>query len=369
MYAWYAGAEVCYVYLADYHHTSNENAVDSMEARLAQCRWFTRGWTLQELLAPSDVRFVDAAWRCFGWKRHWMNHPIPENFLPAINASIELITGIDSLVLDHRRPISSCSVAERMSWASSRRTSRIEDLAYCLLGFFGVNMPLIYGEGEAAFHRLQQAILKIENDESIYAWDERSFPVFGSMPGLIDRPGSMLAPLPRYFASGGAIVTLSHGPQPVLERHRGRWRLIASPDTVYSRTVRGTHFLVVRLACYQRKSGSGSNSQCLLSLQRTRCGHLCRVKLPMGLCITSRGGILSESDITDACTWQPVAGQLAELIHDGPYDVQACVNSQDESANVSLDIRLGQQPSAALSHGAAQERRVEVSGGVMPDFA
>ena len=64
-------------------------------------------------------------------------------------------------------------MARRMLWASARKTSRKEDIAYCLLGIFGVNMPLLYGGGEKAFARLQEEVLKITEDQSIYAWEDQ----------------------------------------------------------------------------------------------------------------------------------------------------------------------------------------------------
>lgn len=62
------------------------------------------------------------------------------------------------------------SIAQRMSWAARRRTSRLEDEAYCLMGIFGINMPLLYGEGENAFIRLQHEIMRVSNDHSLFAW-------------------------------------------------------------------------------------------------------------------------------------------------------------------------------------------------------
>ncbi|KAK0750826.1 hypothetical protein B0T18DRAFT_309681, partial [Schizothecium vesticola] len=79
------------------------------------------------------------------------------------------ITGIDARVLNGA-DVLVCNVAERLSWAASRKTTKVEDAAYCLLGIFGVNMPLIYGEGTKAFHRLQEAILKETEDYTILAW-------------------------------------------------------------------------------------------------------------------------------------------------------------------------------------------------------
>lgn len=88
---------------------------------------------------------------------------------------ISNITGIDNDVLRGYHPTtwSRFTVAERMSWASKRVTTRIEDVAYCLLGLFEVNMPLLYGEGENAFLRLQEEIMKHSDDQSLFAWSTK----------------------------------------------------------------------------------------------------------------------------------------------------------------------------------------------------
>ncbi|KAI1775282.1 heterokaryon incompatibility protein-domain-containing protein [Hypoxylon cercidicola] len=152
MFNWYRGADVCYAYLADYEH----GAVP--EEQLPKCEWFTRGWTLQELLAPDNVRFYDKMWAYIGDK---------ESFAPLISR----ITSIPEPVLSGKEALSTYSVAQRMSWAASRVTTRIEDTAYCLLGLFDINMPLLYGERHKAFFRLQKEILENVHDLTILAWN------------------------------------------------------------------------------------------------------------------------------------------------------------------------------------------------------
>lgn len=80
------------------------------------------------------------------------------------------ITGIRKETLLHRGDLSTIAVAEKMSWAATRQTTRIEDTAYCLMGIFDVNMPLLYGEEEKAFLRLQEEIIRTTNDLSIFLW-------------------------------------------------------------------------------------------------------------------------------------------------------------------------------------------------------
>lgn len=117
MYQWYAKARKCYVYLADL------KSGPTWRDHLADCRWFTRGWTLQELIAPENVYFFDQEWNMIFHKREGID-------------VLTRITGIDKGVLQDPRSMLSISVAQRMSWASRRVTTRVEDEAYCLLGMY-----------------------------------------------------------------------------------------------------------------------------------------------------------------------------------------------------------------------------------------
>ncbi|KAH8173545.1 heterokaryon incompatibility protein (HET) domain-containing protein [Sarocladium implicatum] len=148
MFRWYRQATVCYAYIAD---------VDDV-TELPKSRWFTRGWTLQELIAPSHVQFYSSAWKYLGAK-----HDQP------INDILHNVTGIEKSVLRDGEYRSVCA-ARRMAWAAKRETTRIEDRAYALMGLFDVNMPLIYGEGTKSFLRLQQEILKDSEDLTILCW-------------------------------------------------------------------------------------------------------------------------------------------------------------------------------------------------------
>lgn len=151
MYRWYQNAAVCYAYLFDVGGTRLSN-----DSSFSKSVWFTRGWTLQELIAPLNVEFYNSAWDKLGTK---------ESLIDTIAAT----TGIDVEALKGVDP-EHFSVAKRMSWASKRTTTRAEDIAYSLLGLFGVNMPMLYGEGERAFIRLQEEIMKHSDDHSIFAW-------------------------------------------------------------------------------------------------------------------------------------------------------------------------------------------------------
>lgn len=146
MFLWYRVAAKCYAYLSDV-----DNVCD-----LERSRWFTRGWTLQELLAPKTVVFYSTKWNPLGSKA---------DFLPALSK----ITNISIDVLESG-DFSGISIAIRLSWARQRETTRVEDLAYCLMGIVGFNMPLIYGERNRAFVRLQEEILQTPDDISLIGW-------------------------------------------------------------------------------------------------------------------------------------------------------------------------------------------------------
>ncbi|KAH7414029.1 heterokaryon incompatibility protein-domain-containing protein [Phaeosphaeria sp. MPI-PUGE-AT-0046c] len=151
MFEWYRRAAVCYVALGDL----SPGCVLTRE--LGDCRWFKRGWTLQELLAPIQVQFFDSTWIFIGSR-------------DSLVGLISKITGIAAEFVAEGR-LESASVAIKMSWAAQRETKRIEDRAYSLLGIFDVNMSLIYGEGMKAFRRLQEEIIKRNNDLTIFAWE------------------------------------------------------------------------------------------------------------------------------------------------------------------------------------------------------
>jgi hypothetical protein len=155
MYRWYTEAAVCFAYLSDVQLPAHP---------IRDSVWFSRGWTLQELIAPRRVRFHDKDWHFLGTKKDLIDTLVDA-------------TGIDLNVLIGRKAPFSCSVAQRMSWAARRTTERVEDRAYSLLGLFDVHMTLLYGEGDRAFVRLQEEIIRYSDDQSIFAWD-RGFRAF-----------------------------------------------------------------------------------------------------------------------------------------------------------------------------------------------
>lgn len=138
----------------------------SVDDLLCHSRWFTRGWTLQELLAPDEVIIYDREWRQIGTKT-------------TLRPLLQQITGIQDFTNYQQAP-----VAQKFSWAAKREMTRQEDRAYSLLGIFGVNMPLLCGEGSRAFIRLQKEILNESDDETVFAWGTSEPSEEGTVAGL-----------------------------------------------------------------------------------------------------------------------------------------------------------------------------------------
>jgi len=245
MYRWYRNSSSCCIYLADVPDQP-ENCYRLAESRkfgqaVKGSRWLTRGWTLQELLA-SRKRFF--------YSRNW--EAITDHNL--VIKSISEETGIH---LEAIRDFKSerWSIAQKMSWAARRQTTRMEDRAYSLLGIFNVNMPLIYGEGESAFRRLQEEILKYSTDQTIFCWRSTNAN-YATWRGL-------LAKNPSEFAASGDILEdkrvnalpfqlTNKGIQLSLELLPRKWEVIAF------------------LRCYRA-------GQCGIYLQRTHDDNYVRV--------------------------------------------------------------------------------------------
>lgn len=151
MFRWYQDSGVCYVYLEDVRSPGP----------ISRSRWFTRGWTLQELIAPRNAVFFDANWVELGSKAD-------------LHQEISSRTGIPKGILFGTEELASFSVAQRMSWAVGRQTTLPEDRAYSLFGIFDISMSPVYGEGHRAFIRLQEEIIRVSDDSSLFAWRSNS---------------------------------------------------------------------------------------------------------------------------------------------------------------------------------------------------
>ena len=150
MYRWYNEAAICIVYLSDVNSGTD----------LQNSLWFTRGWTLQELLAPGIVHFYTRTWDLIGTREDLV-------------AVLEQKTSIPRQALSNFEASAYC-VAQKLSWVATRQITRIEDWAYSLMGLLNINMPMLYGEGHKAFRRLQEEVMKDNVDSSIFLWEGQS---------------------------------------------------------------------------------------------------------------------------------------------------------------------------------------------------
>lgn len=233
MFKWYQGARVCITYLSDvrsgvspfppeYEAVVDPSAKEKRHPPAVQApdrhvfqrfdrdepsEWLSRGWTLQELLAPRDMDFYDADWRPIGTKA-------------SLAAQIQHTTGVDADYLTGARDFRRACIATKISWAAGRTTARAEDVAYSLFGLFGVTMAPQYGEGPRAFMRLQQELLATSGDESLFVWRMPGPPAAagdrydleqGQDTAWASGEWGLLAPSPDWFGGCGN-VTIERGP-------------------------------------------------------------------------------------------------------------------------------------------------------------
>ncbi|KAK5693188.1 hypothetical protein LTR17_025232 [Elasticomyces elasticus] len=268
MFAWYEEAAVCYVFLRDVPPSAPGNP--TVLKAFANSEWFERGWTLQEMLASRNVIFCNQAWQVIGHKcthgagfrpcacaMKYNQHV----YGPALNAEISRRTNINPRYLRLEDSIFKASIACRLSWAARRDTTRIEDMAYCLLGILEVNMPLLYGEGGRAWERLQEEIIKRSSDQSIFAW-ARSH---DSSDGF----GCALANEPVYFAEASNIVTTSKSPDAPYALTNIGLGVRARTRKIWDSEVQREVF-VIWLNCghYTREDGKGAFVPSVMTIAR-----------------------------------------------------------------------------------------------------
>ncbi|OCL14903.1 HET-domain-containing protein [Glonium stellatum] len=233
MYEWYRKSGSCYAYLADVPSECQPAAEDDAFRR---SRWFTRGWTLQELIAPDRVQFFAQDWTKIGTKE-------------TLNQEIKLVTGIPLEVLNNSSVLRRTGVAQKMSWAASRQTARVEDIAYCLMGLFGVNMPMLYGEGQKAFQRLQLEIIKKTYDHSIFAWKttDHTRGLFACSPADFVDSGH-ITPFHYYeFTTPYSVTNLGLSIKAPMASSLFKGRYVAYLNCGYKKNSRGTTWIGIYL--------------------------------------------------------------------------------------------------------------------------
>jgi hypothetical protein len=332
MFRWYKQSTKCLVYLSDVSITGD----DGWHAQFRASRWFKRGWTLQELIAPPTVIFHDRDWKLLGKREE-------------LSLIISDITSIPANVLTgDAGALGAACVAQKMAWASMRRTTAPEDIAYCLLGLFDVFMPLIYGEGaERAFLRLQKEILETTEDESIFAWCETPSPNKG---GSLPQFSGLLARSPAAFKSG-ADVRLPRSRQRV-----GQKKLSMSPgglevELLVAPSPLGRSLHRAQLNCLRDTRGAQAEFISVILLHLTEA-RFCRVKLDQLLFSpASEGGngqfqtlfvrhLHSWPEVTPVCSFGPSQSLTMEDISD---------NLRNNTHNCAL-----RPISALISHGTTR---------------
>lgn len=237
MYRWYGNAARCYVYLSDV--TGYKHSTGFVGTFVDKPVWFTRGWTLQELIAPSDIIFLSQTWSILGTK-------------VSLRRDLASITGIDIKVLEKPKSLFDASIAQRMCWASDRETTRDEDIAYCLMGIFDVNMPLLYGEGSRkAFVRLQEEIIRDSEDESLFAWQHPRSWDGNRIANLAENEG-MFATHPCMFQGSSSFAPDRRIRAPYKTTNRGL--AIEMPITTATEHAQGEpSSLIGILSCHDEK--------------------------------------------------------------------------------------------------------------------
>ncbi|KAK3690493.1 heterokaryon incompatibility protein-domain-containing protein [Podospora appendiculata] len=273
MFRWYQQSTVCFALLSDMPPASPmsprpgkaPSVSDQFHAALSGCRWFTRGWTLQELLAPKTLYFYDSAWIRRGAKGSMMSE-------------ISRITRIDEQVLTDQRFMFQVPLGRRMSWASGRSTKRVEDMAYCLLGIFNINIPLIYGEGDKAFARLQEALVRQSVDLSLFAWDAP-----GTDTTTYQAFHGMFATSPKQFANCHGLVAIQDAVyaenQSLMMTNRGLELLTYLRSDILS-----ADRYVVHLNCFMTDAEGSSAKQRSLGVRVVRTYNGFARCHPDGLC-------------------------------------------------------------------------------------
>ncbi|KAG1730451.1 heterokaryon incompatibility protein-domain-containing protein, partial [Suillus lakei] len=209
MFRWYQNSSVCMVHLAQ-----SEKIED-----IQKDEWIRRGWTLQELLAPYKIKFFNARWMPMTCDKNDKAPSMTPDGSPDILRALEKVTSIPHNILTSDLRKCPMRVDERMAWAAARKTTRVEDVAYSLMGIFDVSLQIAYGEGrDRAFCRLIEAIMQT-GDPSVLNWDDfspawhhsgsRALPISPwSFVGCVSRQFGFDRPLEMTMTSCGLRIPL-----------------------------------------------------------------------------------------------------------------------------------------------------------------
>lgn len=263
MWVYYRDSKFCVAYLIDVGRLDERpismeglSISERYERAVAASQWFTRGWTLQELLAPEKMLFCNNVWDVLGTK---------STLLQCLSTA----SGISaSYLTEGESELRRASVAERMSWARNRTTTHPEDMAYCLFDLSEVYMPLIYGEGDRAFLRLQEEIVRRSDDESIFAWSHTY-----QSPRDTRHLSGLFAPHPNRFPAANPAFPYDISKRRAFRvTHKG-----VEMETSLLRLKNGAHLL--RLMCAVTPHNAVEWKHCMLILQMVSEGNFVRKHL------------------------------------------------------------------------------------------
>lgn len=284
MFQWYGDAQICLTYLYDVRKDRDVSRRFKIAGSSKDSVWFSRGWTLQELLAPREIRFYDMDWSYLTTRSGSLNE-------------IQAITGIDTEYLCGGNAFRRACIATKMSWMANRTTERKEDLAYAMLGIFNLNLAPIYGEGDWSFMRLQQTLLTNSTDESIFAWrmpndNVRGMSEFWALDGWNRDEWGLLAPHPKCFKDSQGFntngKTLPRSFESFSMRQEGVQLPLIDPERIYRYAARGL-FVGLILPCVPQEAVKrwkrvGDYYLPLNCWRRDEAGTMVRVQLHIRPC-------------------------------------------------------------------------------------
>ncbi|KAI9149644.1 Vegetative incompatibility protein [Paramyrothecium foliicola] len=348
MFRWYQQSSICYVFLQDYeaqgHPVSPSTLrLDGNDNIFCNARWFSRGWTLQELIAPRRALFFDRKWICFGERNRDLLGRICERtgigmevFMSKrcrCNATTSQVRDDECLLCKSQdllpQVLDGFAASTKMTWAASRSTTRREDQAYSLLGLFNVNMPLLYGEGRKAFIRLQEAIIRQSNDPSILLWrsDEAS-------------ESGCLATSPEYFAQRVGVIG-----RRVFSDTKTQIQHKYSPDPssasieISGTAILSNMWLIRCLIGSSRLYSTKSKSKEVLWLALVDC--------PMDVAYNVRGGILLKELVPGTIYARVRGASIIKAMYDEASETWRIMNPDEmgfrvwpEAEGIRRDVRI-----------------------------